>query len=92
MARRGVRSGGTISTSRRRSTRSSRLINHLCDSLGIPRRVPARFLDYYGESLRDFQGVIGHSMVRADKTDPLPDVEFWEKVVAGCNLELVGAR
>ena len=66
------------------------LINHLCDSLGIPRKVPARFLDYYGESLKDFQGIIGHSMVRADKTDPLPDVEFWEKVVAGCNLELVG--
>lgn len=67
------------------------LINSLCDSLGIARKVPARFLDYGGETLRDFRGIIGHTMVRSDKTDPLPDVSFWEKVVAGCHLETVGA-
>jgi hypothetical protein len=66
------------------------LINHLCDSLSIPRRVPARFLGYYGDTLRDFQGVIGHTMVRSDKTDPLPDVSFWKKVAAGCGLAAVG--
>jgi hypothetical protein len=65
------------------------LINHLCDSLAIPRQVPEGFLDYYGETLRDFEGIIGHSMVRSDKTDPLPDLAFWQKVVAGCNLTVV---
>ena len=51
--------------------------------------MPARFLDYYGETLRDFEGVIGHTMVRSDKTDPLPDIAFWERVAAGCNLQAV---
>lgn len=65
------------------------LINHLCDTLSIPRQVPSRFLDCYGDTLRNFQGVIGHTMVRPDKTDPLPDVAFWGRVVKECGLTAV---
>lgn len=62
------------------------LVNELCDRFAIPRRIPDRFLDYYGEQLESFEGVIGHNMVRPDKTDPLPDPAFWQRVVDGCGL------
>lgn len=63
------------------------LIDELCEEFGIPRRVPAGFLDFYGEELEDFEGVIGHTMVRSDKTDPLPDESFWRAVAHACGLE-----
>jgi hypothetical protein len=62
------------------------LINHLCDTIPIPRQVPQGFLNYYGDTLRNFEGVIGHTMVRQDKTDPLPDIAFWQRVVTDCGL------
>lgn len=65
------------------------LINHLCDSLGVPRQVPEGFEDYYGETLRDFKGVIADSMVRPDEGGGLLDEPFWEAIVAGCGLTVV---
>ena len=65
------------------------LVNHLCGRFGIPRRVPSDFLRFYGRDLSDFEGVIGHVHVRPDKTDPLPDVNFWNAIAAGCGLAKV---
>lgn len=65
------------------------LIDELCDRFSISRRVPDGFLDFYGDTLSRFDGIIGHTMVRNDKTDPLPDRAFWERIVAGCRLERV---
>ena len=68
------------------------LINHLCDTFPIPRRVPSRFLDFYGEDLAEFEGIIGHTMVRKDKTDPLPDVTLWNRIVRDCGVSAVDLR
>jgi hypothetical protein len=65
------------------------LIDHLCDRFSIPRRAPDRFIDFYGEALDDFEGIIGHAMVRMDKTDPLPDVSFWERILRDCGVSAV---
>lgn len=62
------------------------LMNDLCDRFQIPRQVPEKVLAYYGDLLENFLGIIGHAMVRKDKTDPLPDVSFWNRVIADCNL------
>ena len=66
-----------------------RLVNHLCETFPIPRRMPKNYLAYYGTDLRDFQGVIGHIHVRKDKSDPIPDDRFWHRVIAECSLETV---
>ncbi|MGD8781885.1 MAG: N-acetylmuramoyl-L-alanine amidase [Ignavibacteria bacterium] len=65
------------------------LINDLCEKFEIKKDVPKEFLKYYGKKLKDFQGSIGHTMVRADKTDPLPDINFWKTVVEKCDLSEV---
>ena len=65
------------------------LIDDLCRRFRIERRVPSDFLRFYGEELFDFEGVIGHTMVRVDKSDPNPDVEFWRRVVSECGLQSV---
>jgi N-acetyl-anhydromuramyl-L-alanine amidase AmpD len=67
----------------------TRLVNELCARFPIPRRVPRDFLGFQGEALAEFEGVIGHAMVREDKSDPLPDVAFWERLVRECGLEVV---
>ncbi|MBI3982038.1 MAG: N-acetylmuramoyl-L-alanine amidase [Gemmatimonadetes bacterium] len=54
-----------------------RLVDELCTRFSIPRRYPDRPFDYYGEVLAGFRGVIGHAMVRSDKTDPAPDPGLW---------------
>ncbi|HOX24558.1 MAG TPA: peptidoglycan recognition family protein [Candidatus Krumholzibacteria bacterium] len=56
------------------------LVDDLLGRFGIPRRRPDRPLDFHGEQLERFTGVIGHAMVRADKTDPAPDPELWERL------------
>jgi hypothetical protein len=61
-------------------------VNELCDRFHIPRRVPRDFLGYQGETLADFQGIIGHAMVRPDKSDPMPDVSLWERLIRECTL------
>ena len=44
-------------------------------------------LEYYGKKLLDFKGIIGHTMVRSDKSDPAPDNNFWERIVTECELK-----
>lgn len=65
------------------------LINTLCDRFDIPRRVPAEPLNYYGQKLKDFHGIIGHAMVRKDKSDPAPMPTLWDQLRDECNLEFV---
>lgn len=65
------------------------LVDELCTWFGIPRRAPAPFLEHHGESLADFEGIIGHAMVRPDKTDPIPDMAFWERLVRDCRIAAV---
>ncbi len=62
------------------------LVNTLCDRFAIPRAIPQSPLDYFGNKLRDFEGIIGHTMVRRDKSDPIPDLDFYHRVIDGCGL------
>ncbi|MBI4500782.1 MAG: N-acetylmuramoyl-L-alanine amidase [Gemmatimonadetes bacterium] len=54
------------------------LVDELCTRFAIPRVRPASPFDYYGEAVRDFEGVIGHAIIRQDKTDPAPDPRVWQ--------------
>jgi len=62
-----------------------RLVDELCTRFSIPRVYPAAPFLYYGETLKSFEGVIGHAMVRSDKSDPAPDPDLWAtlQTVAG---------
>ncbi|HWO89927.1 MAG TPA: N-acetylmuramoyl-L-alanine amidase [Gemmatimonadales bacterium] len=53
------------------------LVDELCARFSIPRVYPAQPFLYYGDALRSFNGVIGHAMVRSDKSDPAPDPDLW---------------
>jgi hypothetical protein len=55
-----------------------RLMDELCTRFSIPRVYPEQPYHYYGEALRSFEGVIGHAMVRSDKSDPAPDPRLWQ--------------
>jgi len=63
------------------------LINELTLKFNIPKQTPADQLEYHGDKLKDFTGIIGHTMVRKDKTDPAPDVDFWKQIVNACGLK-----
>lgn len=65
------------------------LIDGLCAQFQIPRRAPDRFFDFYGEPLADFEGIIGHTMVREDKSDPAPVQQLWDRIVAACGVQPV---
>lgn len=56
------------------------LLDHLLTRFAIPRRRPARPLDFHGEALERFSGVIGHAMIRNDKSDPNPDDDLWRRL------------
>lgn len=60
------------------------LVDSLCTRFDIPRRAPTPFFDHHGEALTDFEGIIGHAMVRPDKSDPIPDVGLWERLLRDC--------
>jgi hypothetical protein len=64
------------------------LVNYLIQTFNIERKIPRNYLDYYGTKLKNFNGVIGHVNVREDKSDPLPDNEFWNIVIKECQLQL----
>ena len=65
------------------------LVCALCDQFHIPREVPSNPMEFRGEGLKPFEGIIGHTMVRVDKTDPLPDPTFWSQLQQTCNLKFV---
>jgi N-acetyl-anhydromuramyl-L-alanine amidase AmpD len=56
------------------------LLDDLLTRFAIPRRRPAHPLDFHGEALEHFSGVIGHTMVRDDKSDPIPDDGLWRRL------------
>jgi hypothetical protein len=63
------------------------LIDHLLDKFAIKRQVPSKFFDYYGERLAKFEGVIGHAMVRRDKSDPAPLRSLWDRIIEECDVK-----
>jgi hypothetical protein len=63
------------------------LIDFLCDRYDIPRLVPDRSFDYHSDHLEDFQGIIGHAMVRRDKSDPAPVESLWQRLVRDCGAK-----
>jgi hypothetical protein len=65
------------------------LVDELCDRFGIPRQFPDPPFDYYGDALLGFEGVIGHAMVRPDKTDPAPDPRLWDTLVSLASVKPV---
>jgi N-acetyl-anhydromuramyl-L-alanine amidase AmpD len=48
------------------------LVVALCEQFNIPKRIPDGDLGRFDLRLLDFDGVLGHCHVRADKTDPHP--------------------
>jgi hypothetical protein len=65
------------------------LVDSLLTTYNIERRIPKNYLEYYGQSLKDFRGVLGHVNVRQDKSDPLPDNSFWQRLINDCHLQLI---
>ncbi len=65
------------------------LIDELCNRFEIARAVPENYFDYYGEKLKKFRGIIGHAMVRMDKSDPAPDEAMWQRIVTDCGVQPV---
>lgn len=62
------------------------LIDKLCTDFNVPRNVPDDPLSFYGDGLASFKGIIGHSMVRKDKSDPSPDRALWDRIAADCGV------
>jgi N-acetyl-anhydromuramyl-L-alanine amidase AmpD len=68
------------------------LINDLCAQFNIPKETPAEHFKFYGEKLKDFKGIIGHSHVRTDKSDPVPDQALWDTLINTCGLQTVDPK
>lgn len=62
------------------------LVDHLCRVFGVARRTPGDHLGF-DRDLFDFQGVLGHHHVRADKSDLHPGFP-WHELVDRCRLQL----
>jgi hypothetical protein len=67
------------------------LVDELCRRFAIPRVYPDKPFLYYGDGLAGFRGVIGHAMVRYDKSDPAPDPELWATLERLAGLEAITA-
>jgi hypothetical protein len=65
------------------------LINQLCDQFTIPRVTPDQHFKFYGEKVSNFNGIIGHTMVREDKSDPAPDRSMWNTLIEKCSLQKI---
>jgi hypothetical protein len=39
--------------------------------------------------LKDFEGIIGHTMVRMDKSDPMPDENLWKRIITDCGVQIM---
>jgi hypothetical protein len=70
-------------------TALGRLVDDLCARFAIPRVYPAPPDRCYGAALARFAGVIGHAMVRADKSDPAPDPALWATLERMAGLDPV---
>ncbi|MCX6151102.1 MAG: N-acetylmuramoyl-L-alanine amidase [Ignavibacteriales bacterium] len=65
------------------------LVNQLTQTFNIEKKIPRNYTAFYGQQLKDFKGIIGHVNIREDKSDPLPDNSFWQRVINECGLQLV---
>lgn len=65
------------------------LINDLCGQFHIPRETPVEHFQFYGENLKKFKGIIGHAHIRADKSDPAPDLSMWNTLIEKCRLKTI---
>lgn len=63
------------------------LVNHLCELFAVPRRTPADH-EGFDSALFEFQGIVGHHHVRADKTDLHPGFP-WDRLVEEARIEAV---
>lgn len=63
------------------------LVDHLCELFAVPRRTPADH-EGFDRALFEFQGIVGHHHVRADKTDLHPGFP-WDRLVEEARLEVV---
>lgn len=63
-----------------------RLVHDLCTRFAIPRVYPDQPFVHYGDALASFEGVIGHAMVRPDKSDPAPDPRLWQTLREAAGL------
>lgn len=66
-----------------------RLVDRLCSEHGVPRRTPADHLGF-DAALFDFEGIVGHHHLRADKSDVHPGFP-WAELVQRCRLEEVAS-
>lgn len=66
-----------------------KLINDLCEQFDIPKETPKDHYKFYGQEMKDFEGIIGHTMVRTDKSDPAPDQSMWDTLLDMCALKKV---
>ena len=64
-----------------------KLVDELCTRFEIPRQYPEQPFEYYGDRLARFEGVIGHAMVRLDKTAPAPDPSLWQALEREAGLK-----
>lgn len=65
------------------------LINYLCQEFNIKRQLPSDYLGFHGKKLTEFEGIIGHSNVRMDKSDPVPDHVFWKRIIDDTGLQSI---
>lgn len=63
------------------------LVDHLCELFAVPRRTPAKH-EGFDRALFEFQGIVGHHHVRADKTDLHPGFP-WDRLMEDARLEVV---
>jgi len=54
-----------------------KLVKHLCEQHSVPKKcIEQKLSTTYSEEFFDFNGILGHCNVRADKTDPHPRFRF----------------
>jgi len=70
----------------------SELINDICEKFNIRKETPDGTYKYYGDLLANFEGIIGHSMIRRDKSDPSPDQSMWDVLTDKCALQFVNYK
>lgn len=66
---------------------TARLVKHLTEDFDVPAQTPRNHLSFNMEKFKDYQGILGHVHLRADKTDPHPGFP-WEEIVSECGLRL----
>ena len=63
-------------------------LNELFDEHDIPRVRPMDYgYTYREDDIKDFEGLLGHVNVRSDKSDPIPDPEFWARIDKECGIK-----